>query len=160
MGDTSMVFAAHAAHLTYAPVGTGETYFAALDVYKRQEADLAVISHGHYDHTGGMEAFAEINGKAPVYIHRSALQEFYGTDDNGNMDDYNCGILWSQELKDRLADRLVFTDHVTEIDENIALIGDIKPLDEFPMTENFYIPVDADKKEFRPDPMDLSLIHI
>ena len=118
------------------------------------EADLAVISHGHYDHTGGMEAFAEINGKAPVYIHRSALQEFYGTDDNGNMDDYNCGILWSQELKDRLADRLVFTDHVTEIDENIALIGDIKPLDEFPMTENFYIPVDADKKEFRPDPMD------
>ena len=56
------------------------------------EADLAVISHGHYDHTGGMEAFAEINGKAPVYIHRSALQEFYGTDDNGNMDDYNCGI--------------------------------------------------------------------
>ena len=29
MGDTSMVFAAHAAHLTYAPVGTGETYFAA-----------------------------------------------------------------------------------------------------------------------------------
>ena len=29
MGDTSMVFAAHAAHLTYALVGTGETYFAA-----------------------------------------------------------------------------------------------------------------------------------
>ncbi len=118
------------------------------------QVELAAVSHGHYDHTNGMEAFADINGHAPIYLHRNALQEFYGTDENGNMDDYNCGILWSRELIDRMSDRLIFTDHVTEIDDNITLIGDIKPLAEFPMTENFYIPVDAQKKEFRPDPMD------
>ena len=37
------------------------------------EADTAVISHGHYDHTGGLNAFLNLNKKAPVYINRQAF---------------------------------------------------------------------------------------
>ena len=38
--------------------------------------DLVVISHGHYDHTGGLSAFFELNDLAPVYIQSTAFGEF------------------------------------------------------------------------------------
>ena len=34
--------------------------------------DIAFVSHGHYDHTGGIARFLELNEHAPVYVHREA----------------------------------------------------------------------------------------
>ena len=38
------------------------------------DIDLAVISHGHYDHTGGLKNFFELNKHAPVLIKSKALE--------------------------------------------------------------------------------------
>lgn len=40
------------------------------------DVDFAVLSHGHYDHGGGMLTFLNQNEKAPVYIRKEAFQTF------------------------------------------------------------------------------------
>lgn len=41
------------------------------------EVEIAVLSHGHYDHGGGMLRFLEGNPKAPVYVSSAAFGDYY-----------------------------------------------------------------------------------
>ena len=40
-------------------------------------AALAIVSHGHYDHGGGLARFLELNRAAPVYLRRGADGSFH-----------------------------------------------------------------------------------
>ncbi len=62
-------------------VDTGATD-AFIENAKKLEIDLSkvdtvIISHGHYDHTGGVLAFANINPEAKIYIQKTAQGDFY-----------------------------------------------------------------------------------
>lgn len=39
--------------------------------------DTAILSHGHYDHGGGISRFLNVNASAPVYINPNAFQPHY-----------------------------------------------------------------------------------
>lgn len=40
------------------------------------QVDLAILSHGHYDHSGGWKKFLEVNQKANIYINENAFATF------------------------------------------------------------------------------------
>lgn len=65
-------------------VDTGATS-AFLENAQRMGIDLSlvdtvIISHGHYDHAGGILSFNKINPKAKIYIQKTATGAFYHGD--------------------------------------------------------------------------------
>ncbi len=50
---------------------------AALKGIDLSKVDTVIISHGHYDHAGGLLSFAELNPSAKIYIHEKAFSEYY-----------------------------------------------------------------------------------
>ncbi len=75
------------------------------------KVDIAVLSHGHYDHGGGLGRFLEINKTAPVYISRYAFGDYYnGTEKYIGLDK----TLQNEE-------RLIFVDEKLEIDDELSL---------------------------------------
>lgn len=51
----------------------------ALDV-DLTKVDLLILSHGHYDHSGGILAFAAINPNARILMQKTAVGEYYHKD--------------------------------------------------------------------------------
>ena len=78
-----------------------------------ENVDIAVISHGHYDHGGGLKKFLEINKKAPVYISRFAFEPHY----NGS--EKYIGL--DTSLKEN--ERLIFTDDRFVISDGLTLFS-------------------------------------
>lgn len=73
--------------------------------------DLAVLSHGHYDHGGGLGTFLELNGHAPVYVRREAFLPHWHGKKHIGLDPKFCGH-----------PRLVLTDGNLQISEGLALV--------------------------------------
>lgn len=42
-----------------------------------KKVDTLVLSHGHYDHSGGIIPFTAINPNARIYIHEKAADDYY-----------------------------------------------------------------------------------
>lgn len=42
-----------------------------------RQVDTLILSHGHYDHSGGILPFAELNPHAKIYMQKQALGDYY-----------------------------------------------------------------------------------
>lgn len=82
--------------------------------------DLVVISHGHYDHGGGLKAFLKVNTKAKIYLHQEAFNKHYSIRSNGERV-YN-GL--DEELLPN--SRFIFVGDYLRIDEELELFSNIK----------------------------------
>lgn len=81
--------------------------------------DVAVVSHGHYDHGGGLRTFLDENTKANVFIHKDAFEPHYSLRKTGLR-----YIGMDSELKDN--ERLLFCGEKTIIDYGLMLFADVR----------------------------------
>lgn len=74
------------------------------------QVDMCVISHGHYDHGGGLNAFFKINDSSLAYMSALAGNDHVALRTNGEYE--SIGIHVSRNF----LDRLVFVDKELKID--------------------------------------------
>ena len=77
------------------------------------KVDYCVISHGHYDHTGGLASFCGANDRADILIHPYAFAPRYN--DKAEF----IGIPYPEKMNH---DRFRFVDAITPITESVYII--------------------------------------
>lgn len=75
--------------------------------------DMAVLSHGHFDHSNGFGAFMALNDHAPIYAHAGFDGDYF----KGSSE--YIGI--APELKGN--DRFEAVDGIVELDEHLKLLS-------------------------------------
>jgi 7,8-dihydropterin-6-yl-methyl-4-(beta-D-ribofuranosyl)aminobenzene 5'-phosphate synthase len=97
-----------------------------------------VISHGHYDHTGGVERFFELNKNARLLLKKDALCPKYNSD-------RFIGIQWNSVHYDS---RIVFVDKLMEIIPRVYIVDSVKvfnPADQH--IRGFFTEYEKDRKD-------------
>ena len=83
------------------------------------KVEKAFVSHGHYDHGGGLNHFFAANNTTEVYLSKHAFLECYSVFPNELQYD---GL--DQSLKDN--EQIIFVDEMLEIDDQLTLYSAVK----------------------------------
>lgn len=83
--------------------------------------DIAVLSHGHSDHGGGLAAFCEINGKAKIYLRREALGAYYAV-----LPGQEPSYIGLPRMLAALSERFVFTGDRQELGGGLTLFSAVE----------------------------------
>jgi 7,8-dihydropterin-6-yl-methyl-4-(beta-D-ribofuranosyl)aminobenzene 5'-phosphate synthase len=81
--------------------------------------DTVILSHGHYDHGGGLKKFLELNDKAKVYIHKKAFEAHYANRENEAIGyiGLDKGLMTH--------DQIVFTEDQYTVDEELKIFSNV-----------------------------------
>lgn len=84
------------------------------------QVDIAVLSHAHDDHCGGLLTFLSRNKTARVYLQREVFGEYYVVTSE------KCAFIGLPEALHEYEDRFVFTDGVHVIDDELTLFSGVQ----------------------------------
>jgi len=114
-------------------------------------ADAVVLSHGHYDHTGGLESVLELTDKAKIFLHPGALKRRYSRQKDGKV--LAIGIppgMTEAHIRSQTAS-LAWTDGVTELVPGIHVTGYVHRENDFEDTGGAFF---LDEECRHPDPIE------
>ncbi len=85
--------------------------------------DAIVLSHGHYDHTGGLSDALRSARRTKVYAHPAAFTPKYARDADGTARDV--GVPFPHEQKVHKRAQLIAVEGPTEVCEGLRLTGPV-----------------------------------
>lgn len=100
--------------------GYGVIHNSKLLDKKLTELDGIIISHGHYDHIGGLKQVLQYAGPKKVYCHPSTFLKRYISEEGEN--EYT-GPSSSKSEYESFGAEFVFCDSFTEISNNVFITG-------------------------------------
>lgn len=96
-----------------------------------EDIDYVVLSHGHYDHTGGVESFLKINKKAKIIMSKYAVEEKF-SNSTGEM--RAIGFSLKERYKE-FENEFIFIDDYYKISDSIEIYSNIEMKNKFEDTE-------------------------
>lgn len=81
-----------------------------------EDIDIVILSHGHYDHTGGLYLFLQKNTKAKVYAKSEIFTPKYHGQNR---------FIGIEKNEDLLKDRFIPVNAITEICQDVFIMPDI-----------------------------------
>lgn len=113
-------------------------------------ADAVVLSHGHYDHTGGLLAALPSFRQATVYVHLAAFRERFSRASDGRVRPVGAEIESLDWLTARVGLIVPTRSHPVEIGEGFWLTGQIPRQNDFEDTGGAFF---LDGACTQPDPI-------
>lgn len=86
--------------------------------------DTLILSHGHYDHTGGVVALTDRTTPLPVYLHKAAMQSKFSRHSDGSVQDVSMPSCSRSALLNGSFD-IRWTDGPREANAGILVTGEI-----------------------------------
>lgn len=114
------------------------------------EVDAVVLSHGHYDHVGGLGEFMKQNRTCPIYAHPASMAYKFCRLPSGDGKLISIPLLHQKKERTKWEKRLKLVKEPTEIIPGVFATGTIPRVAPF---ENSGNTLYLDRKLLKPDPI-------
>ena len=101
-----------------------------------------ILSHGHSDHTGGLQQLLKVTGKLPIFAHPDLFLRRYGSN-GGQL--RSIGIPWQQTELEQLGADFHLAASAQQINPQLMVSGQI-PRRDGPTTDPNLILIDSEKQ--------------
>jgi len=132
---------------------TGQGGVLVINAYRLgislSRVDAVVLSHGHYDHTGGLADALRGNRPNAIYAHPGAMKPKFAR--NKDRTSREIGIpCFCEQAVERRRDQLVLTEKPTSISSGLMVTGPVPRVTDFEDTGG---PFFLDAQCAKPDPL-------
>jgi 7,8-dihydropterin-6-yl-methyl-4-(beta-D-ribofuranosyl)aminobenzene 5'-phosphate synthase len=123
-----------------------------------RQIDRVILSHGHYDHTGGLLKFLQYRGRVPVYAHPDLFAEHHarGFHEQGNK---YIGVPFRLEQLESAGAEFHWHREPVELSPGLWLSGEIPRETVFERVENRLVEIKGGQVVQDTIPDDLSLFY-
>ncbi|MBN1852024.1 MAG: MBL fold metallo-hydrolase [Pirellulales bacterium] len=113
------------------------------------QADTIVLSHGHYDHTGGLADVLRGNQPSAIYVHPDAMRPKFARNEDGTSREIGIPLGCEEALR-RRRNQLILTEGPMLLSNGWMVTGPVPRITEFEDTGG---PFFLDSQCQKPDPL-------